>query len=186
MTGSPAVAWSRQLELLVELDPAGEAEALRVEGLPPVTRARARIVKVGRSAVAGPHLRLRPLVEPPGPFGVDGIILITPFVETRADRSELEAFERRIGRRYYDFLLGARYRYAATCSIEGSGLELPGTCAEVYSIDAASREEAVALDQANEAPPDIRAIYRECAAFIVPGSHSAIWLTAESPSRSLR
>jgi hypothetical protein len=56
------------------------------------------------------------------------------------------------------------------------GIEASGTCAEPYSIDAGSVEEAKALDSANEPPRDTRAIYEECRRFIVPGSHGQVWL----------
>jgi hypothetical protein len=172
---SPA-DWKADSQLLIELDPLDGATH-RVVGLEGVSEAVARIVGPG-VRIGHRSLSLAPLVEPPGPFGVDGLLMFSPFRETDPDpaRAALRAFERRIGRRYYEFLLAQRYRYAATCMITAVGIEAPGTCAELYSIDAGSVEEAKVLDSANEPPSDIRAIYEECRRFIVPGSHGQVWL----------
>lgn len=176
MPASHSVPWSVAAQLLIDLDPPAGATH-RVEGLPGATRAAVRIV--GADVPGGPRsLRLRPLVEPPGPFDLDGILFFSPFRETDPDpaRTALRAFERRIGPRYYEFLLAARHRYAATCEITAVGIEAPGTCAELYSVDAATVDEARALDDGNEAPPDVLAIFDECRAFIVPGSHTQVYL----------
>lgn len=179
MTASPTIRWSIDVQLLVEFDSADSPTEFRVEGIPGVTRARATIVHADGDAPAGPHLRLRPLTDPPGPFSAQGVLLITPFAEAKPDREGLREFERRIGPRYYEFMLGARYRYAATCSVTASGVSVPGTAAEVYAIDAADRVEAEALDAASQPPDDIQAIYAECRTFIVPGTHGSIWLIPE-------
>jgi len=179
VVSSPPIPWSPDAELLVELDPQDGNASFRVEGLEGVTRATVHIVPAGTPSTAARSLRLRPLVDPPGPFDADGLLMFSPFRETQADRAALREFERRIGPRYYDFMLGARYRYAATCSIEANGIETPGTSAELYRVDAASVAEAIALDEASEAPPDILAIFEECRTFIVPGSHRVVWLVPD-------
>jgi len=175
VSGVTARAWGADAELLIELDSPGGG-GFAVQGLAGATRASVSIVAPGAPSTSARRLRLRPLVEPPGPFDADGLLLITPFRETHPDRTALREFERRIGRAYYDFMLGARHRYAASCSIEAEGLDAPGTCAEVYRIDAATVAEADALDESHEPPDDILAIYRECSTFIVPGSHGRFWL----------
>lgn len=171
--------WSAASRLLIELDPP-EGATHRVVGLSDATTALVRIV--GPSVALGERsLSLRPLVDPPGPFSVEGVLMFSPFLEADPDpdRAALRAFERRVGARYYEFLLRARYRYAATCEITAIGTDGPGTCGELYSIDASSIEEAQALDSGNLPPPDILAIYGECRRFIVSGSHRRVWLIPE-------
>ncbi len=170
------IDWSAARRLLITMDPRG-GSTHRVIGLDGVSEAAVCIA--GLDTEAGSRsLSLRPLVDPPGPFGVDGLLMFSPFRETDPDpeRVALREFERRIGKRYYDFLLAQHYRYAATCEITAVGIEAPGSCAELYSIDAASVDEAKALDAGNQPTPDILAIYAECKRFIVPGSHRQVWL----------
>ena len=174
MPASPA--WSVDRVLLIDLDPpAGSTH--RVVGL---SGAALAAVRIGAAGERGSHrsLRLRPLVDPPGAFGIEGLLRLTPFLEADPDpqRTALRAFERRIGPRYYEYLLAQRFRYAATCAIDAAGIDPPGTCAELYSIDAATIEEADALDDGDAPPGDILAIYEECRDFIVPGSHRTIHL----------
>lgn len=149
----------------------------RVEGLPGFGAASAHIVPAEQGGLAGPHLLLRPLTPPPGPFDLRGILWLTPFVEVPGTRDRLVEFERRIGRRYYEFMAAARFRYAAACDVTSSGVPLEATCAEVYSIDATTRAEAEALNESTSPePPDVLEFYRECSALKVPASGRSIWL----------
>ena len=117
------------------------------------------------------------MTEPPGPFDLTGLLCLTPFVEVAGGRESLVAFEERIGRRYYEFIAAARFRYAAACDLQVHGLPLEATCAEVYSIDARTKAEAQALDASTSPePPDVAAFYAECSALKVPGSGRQIWL----------
>jgi hypothetical protein len=172
----PIPPWGIDAELLIELDPpTGATHA--VKGLAGFASARVAIVAAGDDG-ARRVLRLRPLVTPPGPFDDRGILMFAPFLETDPDptRAALREFETRIGARYYEFLLGQRFRYAATCVVAADGIPSPGTCAELYAIDAPSIEEAEALDAAAETPADILAIYAECRNFIVKDSHRQVYL----------
>ncbi|HYL40690.1 MAG TPA: hypothetical protein VET90_05215, partial [Candidatus Binatus sp.] len=145
--------------------------------------ADARIIRAGTAARPHPHLRLRPLTQPPGPFDLRGLLCITPFVEITGARPTLVAFEERIGRRYYEFLAAARFRYAAACDVQVHGLPLEATCAEVYSIDAQTKAEADELDASTSPePPDVAAFYAECRGLKVPGSGRQIWLFPPEPT----
>ncbi len=168
--------WNAASRLLITLDPGG-GSTHRVVGLEGVTDAAVHICGPGVQ-IGGRSLILRPLVDPPGPFSIEGLLMFSPFRETDPDpgRVALREFEQRIGKRYYDFLRAQRYRYAATCEIAAVGIDAPGSCAELYSIDATSIDEAKSLDAANQPTPDILAIYAECKRFIVPGSHRQVWL----------
>jgi hypothetical protein len=178
--GMPArgVTWSRDAELIVEFhEHAGPDHPYRVEGLDGFEAASARIAPRGSHAELAPSIRLRPLSDPAGPFDLSGILYLTPFLEQPGAREPLIAFEERIGRRYYEFMAAVRWRYAAACDVEVAGLPIEATCAEVYSIDAASRAEAEALDAlTSPEPPDVAEFYRECAALKVRGSTRRIWL----------
>jgi hypothetical protein len=173
-----ATEWSEAAELQIALaggvDP---AHPYRLEGLEGFAGAAARIVPGGSPRPAGPYLGLRPLTAPPGAFDLRGILFVTPFVEVPGSRLRLVEFERRIGRRYYEFMAAARFRYAAACGVEAVGVDLAATCAEVYAIDAATRAEAEALDASTSPEPqDILDFYRECSALKVPGSGRRLWL----------
>lgn len=184
MPGTGAPRWSLGTELLVEFGHKIDARhPWRAEGLAGWAGATARIVRAGTAATPEPHLRLRPLTEPPGPFDLTGLLCVTPFVEIPGARATLMAFEARIGHRYYEFLAAARFRYAAACDVEVHGLRLAATCAEVYSIDARTKAEAEELDASTSPePPDVAAFYAECRALKVPGSGRQIWLfPATSP-----
>jgi hypothetical protein len=172
------VQWTIDSELQVAFASKADAEyPWRVEGMAEFAGANPRIVAAGAAAPAAPHLILRPLTPPPGPFDLTGLLCITPFVEIPGARAVLVAFEARIGRRYYDFLAGARFRYAAACDVQVSALPIEATCAEVYSIDAQTRDEAEALDASTSPePPDVAAFYAECRALKVPGSGRQVWL----------
>jgi hypothetical protein len=179
----PQVHWSSRSELHVSFaNEGGAGHDWRVEGLTGFTAANPSIVQAGSAAPAGPHVVLRPLTPPPGPFDLAGLLLITPFVEVAGGREALVAFEERIGRRYYEYILGARFRYAAACDVQVSGLALEATCAEVYSIDARTKAEAEALDASmSSEPPDVAAFYAECRALKVPGSGRQIWMFPALP-----
>ena len=177
------MTWSLDSALLVELDSgtrAPDARTYRVEGLPGFERAEARIVTADAPRPAGPHLRFWPLTEPPGPFDLDSILWLTPFVERSDTRETLLAFERRIGRRYYEFMAAARIRYAAACGVEAHGVDLTATCAEVYAVDARTKAELNELDASTSPePPDVLEFYRECSALKVPGSGRHVFLLPE-------
>jgi hypothetical protein len=177
------VRWSSRSELHISFaSDRGAEHHWRVEGLPGFTTADPRIVQTGTAAPIGPHLVLRPLTPPPGPFDLAGLLCITPFVEVAGARETLVAFERRIGRRYYDYIAGARFRYAAACDVQVSELPLAATCAEVYSIDARTKAEADALDASiSPEPPDVAAFYAECRALKVPGSGRQVWMFPPQP-----
>jgi hypothetical protein len=177
------VPWSLQSELHISFVADGDAmHGWRVEGLAGFTKADPRIVAAGTATPAGPHLILRPLTLPPGPFDLAGLLWITPFVEVAGARETLVAFEERIGRRYYEYIAGARFRYAAACDVQASGLPLGATCAEVYSIDAQTKAEAEELDASlTPQPPDVAAFYAECRALKVPGSGRQVWMFPREP-----
>ncbi|GAC1664664.1 MAG: hypothetical protein NVS9B8_05210 [Candidatus Limnocylindrales bacterium] len=153
------------------------AHRYRVDGLPGFLAAAVDIVDGGAGLPHGPALRFRPVVDPPGPFDLAGILFLTPFREAPGQRTQMVRFETRIGRRYYEFMAAVRWRYAAACAVDVVGLDLDVTASEVYSIDAADRAEAEALDaQTSPEPPDIVAFYEECRQLKVPGSGHRIWL----------
>jgi hypothetical protein len=178
MTSSGGAGWSIDHELVLEFAVAVDAaHPYAVEGMEGFGGASATILPVGAWSGPGPGIVLRPLTEPPGPFGLSGILFVTPFQEKPGVRPTTVAFEERIGRRYYEVMAAVRWRYAAACDVRAVGLPLQATCAEVYSIDAGSPDEAMALDAATPEPPqDVLDFYAECRDLKVPGSGRRIWL----------
>jgi hypothetical protein len=170
-------AWTRASELVVEFGNTGEGRRYAVEGIEGQAWAMARIVDAGTPPPVGPHLRLRPVVDPPGPFDLDRIIWITPFLEKPDTRETLITFEERIGRRYYEFMAAARIRYSAACDITWSGIDLDVSCGEAYAVDAGTKAELKELDASTSPEPlDVVEFYKECSALKVPGSGRQIFL----------
>jgi hypothetical protein len=172
--------WGVDVVLEIELADQPDADhPYRVEGLEDFAAAAVRLAPAASLArPATPWLRLRPLLEPVGPFDLTGITMVQLFREDPGrTRSDFVTFERRIGRRYYDFMAPARHRYGGICTIESAGIGLTDTIAEPYSIDAGTREEALDLDATTSPEPaDIVEIYAECRPYKVPGSVHVIWL----------
>ena len=156
-----------------------------VEGLAGWVRAD---VRLGPANGTRASLVARPLVAAVGPFDAEGVIALSPFrlhPERRLD--DLVEFERRIGRLYYDYMAEARWRYGCLCELTSDVPGLDGALAEVYSIDAASRVEARALDDALGQPPkEMLDIYADCSDFKAPGRIDVvpdgwIWLVPDEP-----
>lgn len=180
---NPDVPWGPNAELLVELGLAGDrgaGTAYRVEGIDGHTVASVRVVPAGTPSAAPAALRVRPLLPPPGPFDRSGILLLTVYTEVPGGRAPLVAFEERIADSYYRSMAAIRFRYTGACDVSAEGVEAPGTGGEAYSIDAATREEALALDRdAPDPTPEEAAILAECRTYKTDEPTRWIWLLPE-------
>ena len=73
------------------------------------------------------------------------------------------------------------WRYGGLCMARSSMPELPQPFAEIHSVAARDRAEAVALDEKTKPEPqDILDMYEACAAFSVKGQGRWIWLTPKN------
>ncbi len=95
--------------------------------------------------------------------------------------AEAREFEERIGPRYVEHLVGARWEYYGVYQVDGF---VPGAFGEILLAEGDDLEEALRRDKENDAdlPEDVAALYRECRAlFWQRGSIGKIWRVMDEP-----
>ena len=167
--------WSTDTALHVTLTHDG-AGAYNLDGLDGFSSAEAHLAAAAEPPPAG-GIALVPCANPAGRFAIEGMIAIKVYVCQPGREEELVQFERDTQDRYYNFMAPVGWRYGGLCTVRSTVPELPQPFAEVYSIDAANRVEAEALDaKTKPEPQEILDIYEACAAYVVKGQGRWLWL----------